>query len=352
MGCYNIHAGHNPEHKIACGAVGLLDESKENRLVKNELIKYLRQYGNTVYDCTEDNGTSQMDVLKKIVAKCNAHTVDFDFSLHLNSGRNDYNGDGKQAGTEIHISADNKGKRAVAQRILDRMKAIGFNTSRGIKIRNDLYVLNHTKAPAILIEICFVDDRDDYNQYMKVGYKAVAKAIAEGIMNRTINDGTTTPQTSSTPKDGLADQKAADGNWYYYRNGQIARDVTTVAKNCNGWWHVVNGKVDFNSNTVAKNDLGWWKITKGAVDFNYTGVAKNENGWWRIEKGQVNFNFNGLAKNENGWWYLEKGQVNFGYNGLAKNDQGIWLVKEGKVQLGYNGTMNVPCKFTNGCLTV
>ena len=338
----NVHAGHNPAGRIACGAVGLLDESKENRLVKNELIKYLKQGGVTVYDCTEDNGTSQSDVLKKIVAKCNAHTVDFDFSLHLNSGRNDYNGDGKQAGTEIHISADNKGKRAVAQRILDRMKAIGFNTSRGIKIRNDLYVLNHTKAPAILIEICFVDDRDDYNQYMKVGYKAVAKAIAEGIMNKTISDGI---------KDGLADQKASDGNWYYYRNGSIAADVTTVAQNKNGWWYVKNGKVDLSANTVAKNNNGWWHIVNGKVDFNSNTVAKNENGWWKITNGKVDFNYNGLAKNQNGWWYLVGGKVDFNYTGLAKNDQGIWYVKDGKVQFT-NGTFNIPCKFTNGKLTV
>ena len=338
----NVHAGHNPAGRIACGAVGLLDESKENRLVKNELIKYLKQGGVTVYDCTEDNGTSQSDVLKKIVAKCNAHTVDFDFSLHLNSGRNDYNGNGKQAGTEIHISADNKGKRAVAQRILDRMKAIGFNTSRGIKIRNDLYVLNHTKAPAILIEICFVDDRDDYNQYMKVGYKAVAKAIAEGIMNKTISDGI---------KDGLADQKASDGNWYYYRNGSIAADVTTVAQNKNGWWYVKNGKVDFSANTVAKNNNGWWHIVNGKVDFNSNTVAKNENGWWKIVNGKVDFTFNGLAQNQNGWWYLKDGKVDFDYTGLAKNNNGIWYVEDGKVQFT-NGTFNIPCKFTNGKLTV
>ena len=337
MATYNVHAGHNPAGKVACGAVGLLDESKENRLVRTELINYLKQGGNTVYDCTVDNGSNQKDVLKKIVAKCNAHSVDFDFSLHFNSGRNDANGDGKQAGCEIHISADNKGKRAVAQRILDRMAAIGFNSSRGIKIRTDLYVLNHTTAPAILIEVCFVDDKDDYNQYEKVGYKAVAKAIAEGIMDKTISDGI---------KDGLADQKASDGNWYYYKNGKIATDVTTVAKNVNGWWYVKNGKVDFSANTVAKNENGWWKITNGKVDFDYTGIAKNENGWWRIENGKVNFNYTGLAKNENGWWYLKNGKVDFTYNGLVENQNGVWYVDGGQVKFDYNGSTS--CKVVNG----
>lgn len=338
MAKYNVHAGHNPEGKIACGSSDLLNESRENRLVKGELINYLRKYGNTVYDCTEDNGKNQRDVLEKIVKKCNAHTVDFDFSLHLNSGRNDDNGDSKQGGVEVHINADNKGKKAVAERILSRMEGIGFKRhGTGIVINPKLYVLNHTNAPALLIEICYVDDRDDYNQYNKVGYKAVAKAIAEGIMNTTISNGI---------KDGLADQKASDGNWYYYRNGKIATDVTTVAQNKNGWWYVKNGKVDFSANTVAKNNNGWWHIVNGKVDFNSNTIAKNENGWWKITGGKVDFNYTGVAKNENGWWRVENGKVNFDYNGIAKNENGVWYIKGGKVDFDYTGTATV--KVVNG----
>ena len=79
----NVHAGHNPAGKVACGAVGLINESTENRRVKDEVISKLRQLGHTVYDCTVDNGTGQTDVLKKIIAKCNAHTVDLDVSIHF-----------------------------------------------------------------------------------------------------------------------------------------------------------------------------------------------------------------------------------------------------------------------------
>ena len=38
----NVHAGHNPSGKVACGAVGLLNESTENRRVKDEVASQLR----------------------------------------------------------------------------------------------------------------------------------------------------------------------------------------------------------------------------------------------------------------------------------------------------------------------
>ena len=156
--------------------------------------------------------------------------------------------------------------------------------------------------------------------------------------------------TQAAQSDGLSDTKAADGNWYYYKNGKIATDVTTVAQNKNGWWYVKNGKVDFSANTVAKNNNGWWHIVNGKVDFNSNTIAKNENGWWKITNGKVDFNYNGLAKNQNGWWYLVGGKVDFDYTGLAKNDQGIWYVKDGKVDFDYSG--NASCKISKGKLVI
>ena len=92
----NVHAGHNPAGKVACGAVGIINESTENRRVKDEVVSQLREMGHTVYDCTVDNGTGQKDVLRKIVAKCNAHTVDLDVSIHFNAGAADQKGNGKK----------------------------------------------------------------------------------------------------------------------------------------------------------------------------------------------------------------------------------------------------------------
>ncbi len=184
----NIHAGHNPDGKTACGAIGLLKESTEARLVKDKAITYLKELGHTVYDCTVDNGTSQSDVLNKIVRNCNSHTVDLDISIHFNSGRNDSAGDGSIGGTEIWVYRPDSTASRYAETIAESISALGFR-NRGIKISTELYVLANTKAEALLIECCFVDDKDDFNLY---NAGEMAKAIVKGITGVELVDDTIT----------------------------------------------------------------------------------------------------------------------------------------------------------------
>lgn len=162
MTAYNVHGGHS----LKCrGASGLLDEVNEDRAVKNKLIELLRANGYTVYDCTDDYSTTQGANLSSIVSKCNAHAVDLDISIHLNSGRNDSNGDGKCGGVEVYGYDDRI--YGVAYKIAENIAntlGIGFHGSP-VKYRKDLYVLRKTKAKAILIECCFVDDKDDANHW-------------------------------------------------------------------------------------------------------------------------------------------------------------------------------------------
>lgn len=162
MTAYNVHGGHS----LKCrGASGLLDEVNEDRAVKNKLIELLRANGYTVYDCTDDYSTTQKANLRNIVSKCNAHTVDLDISIHLNSGRNDSNGDGKTGGVEVFGYDDRI--YGVAYKIAENIAntlGIGFHGSP-VKYRKDLCVLRETRAKAILIECCFVDDKDDANHW-------------------------------------------------------------------------------------------------------------------------------------------------------------------------------------------
>ncbi len=173
----NIHAGHNPDGKTACGAVGIIRESTEARRVKDEVLEQLKQLGHTVYDCTVNDGTGQQDVLKKIVKKCNAHEADLDVSIHFNSGAKDTVGNKKTTGTEVLIYSNASRAYEQAERTCAVFEKLGFQ-NRGIKFRPDLYVLKYTKAPAMLVECCFVDDRDDVQIY---NCQDVASAIVYGI---------------------------------------------------------------------------------------------------------------------------------------------------------------------------
>lgn len=203
MAVINVHGGHNPEGRVACGAKGILDESREDRIVKDKVIRGLRAAGHTVYDCTIINGTSQADVLRRIVEKCNAHTVDLDVSLHFNSGRNDYVGDGSVGGTEVflyNLAASNKIAIKAGKAVVEEISKLGFRIRDDaipdeVKTNSQLYVLRNTKAPAMLVECCFVDDMDDAQLY---NADAMANAIITGIC-KALGGKETTTQPASKP---------------------------------------------------------------------------------------------------------------------------------------------------------
>lgn len=200
MGIYNVHGGHN---SIVPGASKYLNEVTEDRKVKNKVIELLRAAGHTVYDCTDDSGRTQSQNLANIVAKCNAHSVDYDISIHLNAGGG--------TGTEVlYYPTSSKGKAmagVMSKRVAD---ALGLK-NRGAKSRSDLYVLKRTKARAVLVECCFVDsatDRDKWN------VDACAKAIVEAVTGKTVSSGTSSNASSSTPTaQTKADQLKVDGKW-------------------------------------------------------------------------------------------------------------------------------------------
>lgn len=182
MAVYNVHAGHCPQGKGASGAVGILKESVEDRLVKNEVITMLKAQGHTAYDCTCEDNTDQDTCLARIVKKCNAHNVDYDISIHLNSGRNDYKGDKSTGGVEVWNYDD--GTKEISDKICANVSSALGIRNRGTKYDSGLYVLANTKAPAMLVECCFVDDKDDADKW---DYKKCAAAIVEGLTGKAVS---------------------------------------------------------------------------------------------------------------------------------------------------------------------
>lgn len=257
MAVYNIHGGHNPAGKIACGASDLLDESKEDRKIVKAIIKYLKKAGATTYDCTVSNGTSQNNVLKKICAKCNKHSVNLDVSVHLNSGRNDHKGDKKLGGFEVWATSYSGVKKEVAQRAVANMKELGF-TSHGdpYKKTSGLYYLNHTKAKALLFETCFVDDKDDYLLYKTTGADKIGKCLAEAIVGHSIKTSTTA-KIASVFKSGVSVK--ITGNATY---GGAAKGKLIPSAYLNKKYTVTKVQTNSNQQEALIKQLNSWVPTK------------------------------------------------------------------------------------------
>lgn len=195
MGRYGSHAGHNPKGKVASGAVGLIDESTENRNVNKEVISVLKSLKHTVYDCTCNDAVSVSDCVNKQVKKSNAQKLDLTCSIHFNSGAKDEKGNGKTTGVEVLVCTDRAKKEA--EQICKNLEKLGFK-NRGVKKTTRLGFLNKTVAPALLVEVCFVDDKDDVNLYKKLGAKKIGEAIAYGMLCKNIPTTPKPPANNSS----------------------------------------------------------------------------------------------------------------------------------------------------------
>ena len=166
-----IDKGHSTWDKSPCGAVGLLNESKENRPVGDKVIQKLRALGHTVIDCSCNSASSVNEQLAAIVNKANAQKLDLFLSLHLNAGGG--------TGAEIYTTNTSGAKEEAKKLIETYCKRTGFR-NRGHKYK-ELYVIRHTNAPAMLLEMCFVDTESDFKRWNNLGVETIANVIVEGI---------------------------------------------------------------------------------------------------------------------------------------------------------------------------
>ena len=164
-----IVAGHTMKGK-GTGAVGFINESNENRVVSKLVVEKLKNAGHEV-DYYEVNESTNYLSLQANFA--NKKKYDLVVQVHFNAGGG--------TGTET-LYKSTTGKKYAEQ----VTKSLGkLYKQRGAKLRNDLYWLNKTNAPAILIEVCFVDSKVDTDLYNKnIDY--TAKLIAEGIIGQEI----------------------------------------------------------------------------------------------------------------------------------------------------------------------
>lgn len=164
-----ISSGHG---KYIRGASGYLDEVDEARKVVEEVATILREAEIDVDTFHDNTSHDQSTNLATIVNYHNSRTRDLDVSVHFNA----YQTTNNPMGTECLYVTQATLASVVAQAMADA----GHFINRGPKKRTDLYFLNNTEMPAVLLEVCFVDSRADADLYHEY-FHAICTAIAESL---------------------------------------------------------------------------------------------------------------------------------------------------------------------------
>lgn len=158
-----INAGHTKTGK-GIGAYKYLNESREARRIAYHLLYLLTGTNHEVIPAVFDVSSNN---LKEAATLSNSKNADLFISIHLNAG----------GGTGVECYTWKGEKTKIATDICANIAALGYK-NRGVKNGSDFYVIKQTKAQAILVECCFVDNKNDVNKYN--AYK-MAEAIYKAI---------------------------------------------------------------------------------------------------------------------------------------------------------------------------
>lgn len=162
--------GHGGEDPGAC--YNGRKESNDVLSIGRAVALEIRRHGVTV----DETRISDITVsLNNRSAFENKNTYDYFISFH----RNAYEPE-KANGVEVYtyLNAGAKNKK-LAQVVQKSLVALGF-IDRGIKEAN-YYVLRETKAPAVLVEIGFVDNSKDNNLF-DIKKNEIIKAISKAVL--------------------------------------------------------------------------------------------------------------------------------------------------------------------------
>jgi N-acetylmuramoyl-L-alanine amidase len=118
------------------------------------------------------------------VSLANKFQADLFVSIHYNALRGEW---GSHGGTETLYCLNSTNGLRAAQLVQDELMKVVKWRNRGVKARSDLYVLNRTYMPAVLIEAGFMDNLQEASMMKNEQYQQdIAMAIANGV-NRFFN---------------------------------------------------------------------------------------------------------------------------------------------------------------------
>lgn len=121
------------------------------------------------------------DTTPEAVKECNAFGPDYALDIHNNAGGGD--------GAEIYHHYKGGASKTLAANVLEAIETHTGQNSRGLKTRKNEYgsdyygFIRQTKAPAIIVECAFVDNKTDLQIIDTAAeQKAMGEAIAKGVL--------------------------------------------------------------------------------------------------------------------------------------------------------------------------
>lgn len=168
-----VSAGHTRSGAGSGAAYKGWHEGEIVRDVTRALIPKLKAKGHKVTDATVERASTQNAYLKSVCQLANTCEADLFLNIHCNASVTHL---GK--GSEAFTWKGRKVKQAV--RICDALADLGFK-NRGVKDGSKLYVVKHTRATAVLVELFFLDNATDRALYEKLGPAKIAEAIAKAL---------------------------------------------------------------------------------------------------------------------------------------------------------------------------
>jgi N-acetylmuramoyl-L-alanine amidase len=199
-----ISSGHG---KYVPGAQGIISEVTEARKVVDLVAEFARNAGATVIVFHDDTSHDQDTNLQTIVSTHNdAGPHDLDVSVHFN---NAYDSPyPKPIGTECFHYAGNSSMRNLAASVASEIALASGLIDRGPK-DDGLYFTTHTNAPAILIEVCFVESEPDVSCYRRY-FDSICESIAATITGEDIVDR----PPSERPPSGASFRAEGTVSWF------------------------------------------------------------------------------------------------------------------------------------------
>ena len=226
-----------------------------NDKVRDKVVALLKDYDVEIIHTDNDEGNTDESLASRLNKYLNAGVACF-VSIHHNAFTGSWN---SATGVEVYtdrnpIDADVR----LANCIYNRLVANTGLKGRGIKKEN-WYVINQNRIPAVLVEGGFMDGTNDYKYITSdEGQTAYAKAVAEGLiefLGLTKQSPTVTPvETPSAFSPYLIKvDKVQKGDVLNIRKEPNADAIKTGALAYN----------DPNSYTIVEEKNGWGKLKSG-----------------------------------------------------------------------------------------